>query len=74
MNEFQNGTCGEHRAELRSATGRCPRQVSSTGVSGQHDCSSTLFLMALFFRGADKYVFDRFEEVSLGHFDILTSS
>jgi hypothetical protein len=52
----------------------CPRPVRSTGASGQHDSSSTLFLTALFFEVAYKYVFGRFGEDSLGHFDSLTSS
>jgi hypothetical protein len=52
----------------------CPRPVSSTGASGQHDSSRTLFLMALFFGVAYKYVFGLFEVISLGHFDSITSS
>jgi hypothetical protein len=53
---------------------QCPRLVSLTGASGQHDSSSNLSLTALFFGAAYKYVFGRFAEDTLGHFDSLTSS
>jgi hypothetical protein len=38
----------------------CPRPVRSASASGQHDSSNTLFLTALLFGVAYKYMFERF--------------
>jgi hypothetical protein len=51
-----------------------PDTMSTSGYNNQCAGSNTLFLTALSFEVAYKYVFGRFGEVSLGLFDSLTSS
>jgi hypothetical protein len=51
-----------------------PRPVSSTSVSGQYAGSSNLFLMALFFGAAYKYLLAGSKRTLLDFFDTLTST